>query len=541
MLGKFFYELLSKSNRMTQQITDSKGRVWRTHKDTIEELADLMNDQSIHPLQTSDELFHIFDAVLSSEQIDFMLKMGGGKHSLESLIERIDLPEDEIKKIIDSLVYKGPIAIIKDEDRNDVYSIMSIFPGWFELYLMRGEKNEETKLFAERVEELFEAAYRFGNEDVINQLMRDVGPHIKVLSAKETKKTTVIVGKEIEPYENIIFSTRNIISIFEELSNDETITIGNCFCRFEKELINDPCRANMPLETCISIGTAADHLLKQGIAKQISKEEAISRIKGFQEKGAIHQTTRTIPIKDFQSKYPFDIFCNCCWDCCGIIGNYNRGYLPYILKSFHRAVIPDDEVCTGCGECVEFCPVRAISLGSSGKAEINDSLCIGCGQCFYHCSFDAIELHEDEREVFLPMLTKSQARIKPKDYDDSSEDVMIDDSIKSEKSEVLDVINDVRRKMTIEENVKVFKKWNKTFLYYFTDLDEFWHFEVVNGNPGPLKQGKVEHPDISYTLSGSVFIGLMSGQIDGFQAFRKKLVKVEAPVRDLIKLQKLIG
>jgi len=51
----------------------------------------------------------------------------------------------------------------------------------------------------------------------------------------------------------------------------------------------------------------------------------------------------------------------------------------------------------------------------------------------------------------------------------------------------------------------------------------------------------VDDPDISYTLTGTVFIGLMRGEIDGFQAFRKKLVKVEARVRDLIKLQKLIG
>ena len=66
-------------------------------------------------------------------------------------------------------------------------------------------------------------------------------------------------------------------------------------------------------------------------------------------------------------------------------------------------------------------------------------------------------------------------------------------------------------------------------------------FEISNGVPGPIKEGKIDDPDIFYTLAGNVFIGLMNGEIDGFQAFRKKLVKVKAPVRDLIKLQKLIG
>ena len=131
-------------------------------------------------MQTSHELFHIFDAVLSTEEIEFMLKMGGGKHSLDNLKSRIDLPEEQIITIIDQLVYKGPIAIIKDQEGNEFYNLMSIFPGWFERYLMRGEETAESKLFAERVEQLFEAAYRFGNEEVINELMRDVGPHIKV-------------------------------------------------------------------------------------------------------------------------------------------------------------------------------------------------------------------------------------------------------------------------------------------------------------------------------------------------------------------------
>jgi hypothetical protein len=53
--------------------------------------------------------------------------------------------------------------------------------------------------------------------------------------------------------------------------------------------------------------------------------------------------------------------------------------------------------------------------------------------------------------------------------------------------------------------------------------------------------GNVEKPDIHYTLTTHVFIGLTKGTIDGFKAFRKKLVKVKAPVLDLIKLQKLVG
>ncbi len=194
----------SKEKSSESQIVDSKGRVWRTPKDTIEKLADLMNEQSIHPLQTSDELFHIFDAAIDPEEINFMLEMGGGSHTLENLEKNTNFPKADIQRMLDALVYKGQIAIIKDKQGNDVYHIMTIFPGWFELYLMRGVGTEEHKLFAERVEELFVAARKFGNEEVINELMRDVGPHIKVIAASKPKSLTIDLNKEIPINDNNI-------------------------------------------------------------------------------------------------------------------------------------------------------------------------------------------------------------------------------------------------------------------------------------------------------------------------------------------------
>lgn len=45
--------------------------------------------------------------------------------------------------------------------------------------------------------------------------------------------------------------------------------------------------------------------------------------------------------------------------------------------------------CTGCGVCVEVCPVSAISL-YEGRARINLLTCIGCEKCVRSCSFGAI-------------------------------------------------------------------------------------------------------------------------------------------------------
>jgi len=528
----------SKQNEITTGVRDSKAKTWRTPKSKIKKLADIMNAESIHPMEFSDDLYYVFDIAMTPEEIDFLLEMGRGNHSFDQLVERIDLPEKEIKRILDSLVYKGQIAIIKDEYNYDTYNMMTIFPGWFELYLMRGEDREETRIFAERIEELFESAYRVGNPEVVTQSLRDVGAHIKVLSANPPKTASIKVDQALPDNENRIFATKSVNAIFETLDEYEIIAVGHCFCRFEKELIGDHCRTELPMETCISIGPGAEHVIKQGIARQITKKEAIAMIKDFQDKGAIHQATRIIPLKNFKTKYPIDIFCNCCWDCCGILGNYNRGYLPYVLKSYHRAVITNINNCSSCGECEKFCPTSAIVLNKDELPEIDEGLCIGCGQCHHRCDFYVLDLIEDERDFFLPILPPDKARITPPEIID--DDVIIDKAETSDKTKVLEVLEETKAKFTREDNLNTFKGWNKTILYYFTDLDEYWSFNVINGVPDILKEGKIKDPDISYTVSGTVFIGMMRGEIDAFKAFRKKWVKIKASVKDMIKLQKLI-
>jgi len=523
---------------MTYIEKDSKKRHWKTPKDKIEQLADLMNEQSVHPLQTSDELFYIFDAALSTEEVDFLITMGGGTHSRQKLHEKIGLDQKEFDRILQSLLYKGPVAVIRDSDDNKSYHIMTIYPGWFEFYMMRGVDDAEHREFAQRIEKMYTAAYEFGNEEVINELVKDVGPHLSV--APTSMPETITLNQTLNP-ENHVYAAGSITELFAGLDDDEFISVGHCLCRFEKELINDPCRVDMPMESCMSIGPAAEHLIEQGISRKITKDEAISMVKEFQDMGCVHQTGRTIPLKNFKSRYPVDVICNCCWDCCGVIGNYNRGYLPLTVTANYRAEIIADN-CTACGICADKCPVGVITIGD--VASINDELCIGCGQCRHHCEYDAVLLKEDRRVVFLPMLGREDARIAPPAELMAR---MQDDQEVEEKTEVpdrqgaMEVMEETRQKFLRPELQKVFRKWNKTMLYDFTDLGESWHYEILKGIPGPLQKGSIEKPDIHYILTTNVFIGLSRGTIDGFKAFRKKKVKVKAPVLDLIKLQKLVG
>lgn len=54
------------------------------------------------------------------------------------------------------------------------------------------------------------------------------------------------------------------------------------------------------------------------------------------------------------------------------------------------AAIVDKEKCTGCGTCVDTCPVEAITV--EDKAVIDKENCIECGVCVDGCPEEAISL-----------------------------------------------------------------------------------------------------------------------------------------------------
>jgi len=46
--------------------------------------------------------------------------------------------------------------------------------------------------------------------------------------------------------------------------------------------------------------------------------------------------------------------------------------------------------CTGCGSCVDICPVQAIDI-KKDKAVISDE-CVECGACINECPNEALSL-----------------------------------------------------------------------------------------------------------------------------------------------------
>lgn len=48
--------------------------------------------------------------------------------------------------------------------------------------------------------------------------------------------------------------------------------------------------------------------------------------------------------------------------------------------------------CVACGNCVNACPVKALSIHKGLYAEVDAGLCVGCGKCELRCPAGVIDI-----------------------------------------------------------------------------------------------------------------------------------------------------
>ncbi len=50
----------------------------------------------------------------------------------------------------------------------------------------------------------------------------------------------------------------------------------------------------------------------------------------------------------------------------------------------------DETKCTGCGRCIDVCPLRVLSINNKKAVIETRDKCIECGACQRNCAFNAI-------------------------------------------------------------------------------------------------------------------------------------------------------
>ncbi len=155
-----------------------------------------------------------------------------------------------------------------------------------------------------------------------------------------------------------------------------------------------------PLETCLAFDSSADYFVQDGRGRYVTREEALAIIRKAEETGLVLQPGN--------SKTPGNL-CMCCGCCCGVLRSLKMNPNPASRVSSPFYAVLDQDVCAGCGTCLDRCQMEAISL-PDGFAELDLTRCIGCGLCVTTCPNNALTLVR-KPEALQPSIPKDVVRM----------------------------------------------------------------------------------------------------------------------------------
>lgn len=389
------------------------ARMSAERRKTLRRLAAMMNTRHRNPFPITRRLLDCFDVAVTGEEVEFLVRLGTAPFTRAEAASLSGLGAHEFGPLFDGLVRKGLIAP-QVAHGGEVFALAGIMVGWFETYLSDGQMTPEKREFARRLDALFRSWGRmnvFPLRLLLTRLQgKDKEPLLSIVpaggAAEKGASRRIAVGESVPAGPIQIHPAKSVRELIEKHGASNSIAVMHCFCRQYHRMIDEPCRFDLPARSCMVIGRLSHHAVKYGIGHFISKDEAMTLVRSLEQKGAVHQVFHENEDVD----RPEIAICNCCWDCCGVLGSYSRAIIPLRLKTYFEARLPEPALCNGCATCAGFCPVQAIALVDD-RAAIDPRKCIGCGQCELHCPEDAIELLPHERDVILPLPRKSQARI----------------------------------------------------------------------------------------------------------------------------------
>ncbi|KKN26189.1 hypothetical protein LCGC14_0877190 [marine sediment metagenome] len=355
------------------------------------------------PLPVNETLIEILKYLIDGDEIEFIMAFKRKKsQTLEQLKKSSKLPEEEILHKIKSLAKKGVIFNQSSSNGIMVYRLLPlIMVGPFEyIFMSKLEYSDENKRIADLFKKLFDETKIIvqSKYDALEPVFRNFPPIdrtlpilVKNVSGNEIQ---ISINEKIDIPSETIVLTQEIEKLINKFKD---IAVGHCFCRHHKDLLGKPCKHTDMRENCFTFGKSARYTSEQGFARLISNEEALNLLKKSEEAGLVHKAFH--PHEDI-TKAETSI-CNCCEDCCATFEMWRDGVIPLTNTTNYLANI-EIEKCTGCGICVQKCPVHAIELNDDDVAERNAEWCIGCGVCAHFCEENAISLLEGMRKVYVP-------------------------------------------------------------------------------------------------------------------------------------------
>jgi NAD-dependent dihydropyrimidine dehydrogenase PreA subunit len=367
--------------------------------------ANIIATAGIIPFAVTDTLMEIIRFYLDDDDVDFIVHTfdRGKTLSHEQLRTKSGLSDESIEAKTSKLARKGILFNQPNTQGEMVYRLLPlILVGTFEYTFMKelpeGDGLEDyrkiARLYHKLLEELRDNIQRgYDNLLPIFENQPAIDRTVPVFTSETGQSINIIVNEAIDAVEQVLPAR----TVEEIIGKFDDIAVGHCFCRNYNRVLGHDCEIHAPSEVCFTFGKSARHTINQGFARRVDRQEALNIMRDAEEAGLVHKAFHN---GSNISKEENSI-CNCCKDCCDTFTLWRNGAAPMVNATYYLSVIHEDR-CTGCGICVERCPVDAIVLDDRGIAVREEKYCIGCGICARLCPADAISLREGMRRVYVP-------------------------------------------------------------------------------------------------------------------------------------------
>ncbi len=330
-------------------------------------------------LPDSEYLTPLLEASLTPEEAGFLSDLPFQLHTSAQLAEKFKIPENELCSKLDSLAKRGIIFSLQLGNTVN-YALGTHFFWFYRSPYWSGKRDKKTKKIAH-------FALRYFHSGMGKEFGGYPPMFLRTIPIEQTIEDT----RQFRPYEDVM----------EIVQREDYICVGHCACRQMKNLDPDSISCKHETLNCLHFGGLARYMVKQGMGKEISREEATVILLKAADEGLVHAVEN--------AETGIESICNCCSCCCvfmqsaHILGLRGHEHSNYIID-VHGGT------CKGCGLCVKRCPMDALRLETSpeannkvGKCAVADfQRCIGCGVCVHKCPTHSLQLARRKEEQDIP-------------------------------------------------------------------------------------------------------------------------------------------
>ena len=282
--------------------------------------------------------YYSLASILTDDEADVAIAAGlRHERTVEYLAKKTGKSLEETEKLAKHLAWIGVFRGTTDpNDGKDRYYMQIFAPGIMEMLV-----NNQTLLKEHpEVGRAFEEYTR-----IRMQTMTPILPNGYGLMRVVPVESAIKDISDAEDYDKLSYY----------LNKYDTFSVSPCSCRASRTSLGDGC-GHLDEEMCIQMGKGAEHYIKTGRARRITREEALEIIKRAEDNGLMHD------MPNIEEMGESSAICNCCSCACfGLRVGLMFGARDVIRSNYVAEV--DESKCVACAQCVENCPANALKLG----------------------------------------------------------------------------------------------------------------------------------------------------------------------------------